>query len=131
MSTPWAYSDECDERLYEGDEEKMQQIWEEQQFPKVIHGIYCYTEQKPNDDGNNKKGINRYRVPKLHMFTGNSKKTMTMNEVMKGKGRKKAVVEIVFHDEFEDYMDAFQSESAKNKPAPPKPATNMVTSMPI
>ena len=111
MSMPLAKSDDYNPPDDSEDEEE--RITMEKHYPWVINGCYTYTEQKPNDDGDNDE-LYFLRRPQLHFWAGSTLATERLKEAIK-KGK----MRMQFHSTFNDYQNALSSESAKAKPAPP------------
>jgi len=87
---------------------------EEAEWPWVIHGCFCYTEQEPNEDGQ-KSAPGRLARPQLHLWGGSA----PSKEHLEGQLAAANGIDIVVHSNFESYKNAFRSDSARAKPAPP------------
>jgi len=113
MSTPCTRSDEYDPKK---EPELKAQERDENAYPWVIHNMSFVTEQKSNPDGNGKAGRLFLPVPELHFYCG-SKKAAEKLESMFGTDNQ---FKLVVHYTFESYHDALRSDSAINKPPPPR-----------
>ena len=87
-------------------------------LPWVNTGMFVYTEQKANEDGNDSAGPPFLLKPQIHLMTGSQAASDYLKEhlVFTEDGP-----EIFFHNRFKDMEDAvLRSESGKRKPPPPK-----------
>lgn len=95
---------------------------EENEWPWVIHGCFCYTEQHPNEDGQ-KSDPERLAKPQLQFWAGSEQ----CKEHLEGQLAGVTGMDVVVHSNYESYKRAFRSESGMTKPAPPpgdkKPTT--------
>jgi hypothetical protein len=83
---------------------------EEKHYPVVMFGGYCYTEQKPNLNGNTLDRT-RHGTPELHLWTGCHVNSRKLQEVLE-KGKKTV---IIYHDKFESFNEEFVLKSNKKR----------------
>ena len=84
-----------------------------------MHGSFCFTNQKPNEDAQ-KKADYRPR-PHLNLWVGSSVAAQEVAKYfrnMKDEGVKGFKVNI--YSSFDSYYDSFRSDTGQNKPAPPR-----------
>jgi len=105
MTLPVTRSDETTAELEA--ENAHQKDW-----PWVIHGAFCYTEQQPNEDGQ-KSAPGKLGTPELHFWAGSEQSKHHLYEMLKVTSHVKV------HGDFESYKRAFRSSSGMAKPAPP------------
>ena len=105
MTIPVTRSDETTAELEA--ENAHQKDW-----PWVIHGAFCYTEQQPNEDGQ-KSAPGKLGTPELHFWAGSEQSKHHLYEMLKVTSHVKV------HSDFESYKRAFRSSSGMAKPAPP------------
>jgi hypothetical protein len=113
LSTPFTRSDEfiSKKKVKLTDELKLQ-AKNEATMPVVNVGIYVYTQQKPNEDGNDSKGPLLLK-PKLHLFTGSEFASKHLMECMT-EGDDLPDLEV--HRSMDGFIDeAFRTESGKLK----------------
>jgi len=113
MSMPISRSDDYVPPDNSEDEDDV--IVAQKRWPKVIHGIFCYTEQKANEDGSNGAEGTFLRNPVLYMNVGSEYMKTELAAVDLGMVECKVTVDM------DEYFNLFRSESAKKKPAPPPP----------
>ena len=114
MSLPIKRSDKYESPDDSDDEDPS--VGDQQGWPWMIHGLSCYTQVKPNDDGGkNKKTF--LSKPEYHMWAGSDKAATHLREAFSPVKDFKIVV----HTSFDDYFGALHSESAKSKTPPPQP----------
>ena len=92
-------------------------VWEQDNWPWAIHGLFFFTSLAPNEDG--RRGPARFlETNQLHMWAGSeaAKDELEANfECLEGADK-------VFHSTFKSYLNAQRSASAKAKPPPPRAA---------
>jgi len=127
MTLPFYRSDEYKPPAHEND--TPQEAIQQSHWPWVIHGSFCFTNQKPNDDA--AKQANYLARPQLNLWVGSRDAAGHVAKHfrdMKKEGYKGFKVNI--HSTFDSYYDSFRSDSGRNKPAPPRPETPKVKEAP-
>ena len=119
QSLPYTRSDEYNPDDSADDELAMNQS----HWPWVNHGACCFTNQAPNGDGTSEAKF--LAKPELHMWFGSHASAEWVAGQFKGK-MKGLGFRIKVHTNFDSYQDAFRSDSAKNKTAPPRPTKSTV-----
>lgn len=99
----------------------------EAHFPNNAHGLFCFTEQAPNDDGSGGAGF--LLKPELRMFVGSKPMARWVakqfqDEIDKN-GESFAFTPRIFSNK-QKYLDSFRSESAKKKAPPPMPSKSTI-----
>jgi len=84
----------------------------EKDWPWVVHGAFCYTEQQPNKDGQKSAPVS-LGTPELHFWAGSEQSKDHFFEMLK------ATTNVKVHSSFESHKRAFRSSSGMAKPAPP------------
>ena len=114
MSLPLKRSDEYVPP--DDSDDESQSVVDQQGWSWMIHCLSCYTQVKPNDDGgkNKKKFLS---MPEYHMWAGSE----AAAEHLRLSFAPVKAFKIIVHTSFDDYFEAFRSESAKTKEAPPRP----------
>ena len=120
MTLPFYRSDEYTPPANEND--IPQEAIQQSHWPWVIHGSFCFTNQKANDDA--AKQATHLARPQLNLWVGSRDAAGHVAKHfrdMKKEGYKGFKVNI--HSSFDSYYDSFRSDSGRNKPAPPRPET--------
>ena len=87
---------------------------DEKEWPWVIHGCFCYTEQKPNEDGQ-RAAAGTLSMPELHFWTGSNQAAHHLNDEITSETE----IKIITHSDYETYKRAFRSSSGLAKLPPP------------
>jgi hypothetical protein len=84
-------------------------------WPHTIHGIFCFTEQEPNGDGNNGESGDFLATPRLVFNVGSEYTKGYFQKFLEDHYNFEDDVEVVCTVSSEEYMGALRSESAKRK----------------
>jgi len=84
----------------------------ENDWPWVIHGVFCYTEQQPDEDGQ-KSASAKLGIPELHFWAGSEQSKHHLYEMLK------VTANVTIYSSFDSCKRAFRSSSGMAKPAPP------------
>lgn len=101
QSTPLAKLD-GPHKLTEGE------VREQMNFPDVIFGIYCYTEQKPNADGNSKSLF--LDTPEIRFLTASKKMSTVLNKKIRPVVKKStgnSVCQMATFEDFTEFLATF------------------------
>lgn len=84
---------------------------DEERWPWHVHGMFCMTTLKPNEDGS--QHARHFRKPQLHLWLGSEAlKEWAMEAFLNP-------MNITYHTNYNSYQEAFRSQSAMDK-EPPK-----------
>ena len=96
MSRPAVRAPDYDLNTEDTEDTYNQKFW-----PYVNHGLYCYTEQRPNKNGGGKTAGNRRIKPVLSFFTGSEVMSEKMAEVFEAV--KEGKVDVRFNAKYEGH----------------------------
>ena len=125
MSLPLTRSDDYKPKNDDDDREM-----NESRFPWVVHGSFCYTEQKANANGNNPGGP-LLKKPAMHYWCGSTKAAARLEKI---NGSSLKGLDKFYHTDFDAYMDAFlvsEEEQGKKKAKPKKRAATAATAVTV
>lgn len=83
---------------------------EQATWPNVIHGAFCFTEQKPNADGKNSDIFED--IPVMHMWSPSRYMSEELNKNIRPRSKN---CRIVYHTSFEHYTTALRNKKTMEK----------------
>ena len=93
----------------------------ESHWPHVVHGAFCMTNQAPNEDGS--KEAEFLDKPELRFWAGSEESAVWMMNIFREQKRLSGgslLFRPIIHTNYAEYRDGLRSESAINKPPPPR-----------